>query len=104
MDTEDKFSIILEVIFVSNKRKIEVFSAGCPLCDEAVELVKNMACPSCEVFILDMKDPMVAGRARELGVKSLPAVAVNGELAGCCQGRGINPEALKAAGLGNPVV
>ncbi|MCH7471410.1 hypothetical protein IIA79_00460 [bacterium] len=27
----------------------EVFSAGCPACDEAVELVNSLACPSCKV-------------------------------------------------------
>jgi hypothetical protein len=27
-------------------RKIEVFSAGCPLCEDAVKLVNSLACPS----------------------------------------------------------
>jgi len=37
----------------------------------AVELVKRLACPSCEVTVLDMHDPQVAGRAKELGVHSV---------------------------------
>jgi glutaredoxin 3 len=89
---------------MNNKRKVEVFSAGCPVCDEAVDMVKKMSCPSCEVIVLDMKDPEVAARAKELGVKALPAVAVNGELAGCCENKGINPEILRAAGVGQPIV
>jgi len=28
------------------KRKVEVFIAGCPLCDETVKLVNELACPS----------------------------------------------------------
>ncbi len=68
-------------------RKIEVFSAGCPVCDEAIEMVRLNACPSCEVTILDMKDSEVAKRAKELGVRSMPAVAIDGKLAGCCAGR-----------------
>jgi hypothetical protein len=31
---------------VPKKRKIEVFTAGCPLCDETVKLVRELACPS----------------------------------------------------------
>ncbi|MBM3733951.1 MAG: hypothetical protein FJW24_10940 [Acidimicrobiia bacterium] len=85
---------------MSNKRKIEVFSAGCGLCEETIEMVKRMACSSCEVSILDMKDASTRARAKELGVRSLPAVAVNGVLALCCAGRGPNESALRAAGIG----
>ena len=49
-------------------RKIEIFSAGCPACEETVELVNAIACPSCVVSVLDMKDTAVAVRAKELGV------------------------------------
>jgi glutaredoxin len=85
---------------MTEKRTIEIFSAGCPVCDEAVREVRAAACPSCEVSVLDMKDPQVAERAKDLGVKSVPAVAVNGKLAGCCAGRGIDLEALRKEGLG----
>lgn len=83
-------------------RKIEIFSAGCPVCGEAVRMVRENACPSCEVTVLDMKDPEVARRAEELGVRSVPAVAIDGKLAGCCAGRGPELETLKAEGLGKP--
>jgi hypothetical protein len=88
---------------MAEKRTIEIFSAGCPVCDEAVKEVKAAACPSCEVSVLDMKDPRVAERARGLGVKSVPAVAINGKLAGCCSGRGIDLEVLRKEGLGQPL-
>ena len=82
------------------KRKIEIFTAGCTCCDAAVQLVQSIACPSCEVEVLDMKSADVAQRAKHLGVRSVPAVAVNGTLAGCCAGRGPTEEALRAAGVG----
>jgi hypothetical protein len=85
------------------KRKIEIFSVGCPACQEAVKMVQNLACSDCEVNILDMNDPGVANRAKGLGVKSVPAVAVDGKLAGCCAGRGPDEAALKAAGIGQPL-
>ena len=38
----------------------------------------------------------------EAGVRSVPAVAINGQLAGCCAGRGVDEASLRAAGLGQP--
>lgn len=85
------------------KRKIEVFSAGCPACEETLQLINSIACPSCEISVLDMKDPAVAARAKKLGVRSVPAVAINGELAGCCAGRGPDLQNLRNAGIGQPL-
>ncbi len=85
------------------KRTIEVFSAGCPACEEKIELVNRMACPSCEVSVLDMKDADVARRAKSLGIQSVPAVAINGKLADCCAGRGPDEATLRAAGLGQSI-
>ncbi len=85
------------------KRKVEVFSAGCPVCEETVRLVNEIACPSCEVSVLDMNDATVAERARQLGVRSVPAVAVDGKLADCCAGRGPEEAKLRQAGLGRPI-
>lgn len=85
------------------KRKIEVFSAGCPVCEETVTLVNRLACPSCEVEVLDMRRPEVAARAKRLGVRSVPAIAINDELADCCAGRGPDEKALRAAGIGQPL-
>lgn len=81
-------------------RKIEVFSAGCGVCEETINLVKSLACPSCDVTVLDMNDTNTANRAKQLGIKSVPAVVIDGKLATCCEGKGPDAEALKAAGLG----
>lgn len=84
-----------------NKRTVEVFVAGCPCCDEAVQLVKRLACDSCDVQILDMRvDKGVQDKAKEYGVKRVPAVAVNGKLADCCRG-GVDAAALRAVGIGS---
>ena len=82
------------------KRKVEVFSAGCGVCDDTVKLVESIACPSCEVTVLSMKEPEVSKRARALGIRSVPAVVVDGKLAGCCTNRGPNEADLRAAGIG----
>ncbi len=88
---------------MSAKRSIEVFSAGCPACEETVRLVNGIACPSCEVSVLDMKDAAVAERARRLGVRSVPAVVIDGGLAECCARRGPDEATLRQAGLGQPI-
>ncbi len=88
---------------MTTKRKIEIFSAGCPVCQAAIKMVQNLACSDCEVNILDMNDPAAAGRAQSLGVKSVPAIAIDGKLADCCAGRGPDEATLKAAGIGQPI-
>jgi glutaredoxin 3 len=88
---------------MSNTREIEVFSAGCPLCDAAEKKVRELACPSCNVIVLNMKEPETMERARQLGVQSVPAVAIDGKLFGCCAGRGIDEKTLQDAGLGKPL-
>ncbi len=85
------------------KRKIEVFSAGCPACEETIRLINRVACPSCDVTVLDMKNPTVASRAKNLGIRSIPAVVIDGKLADCCTGRGPDESTLRAAGLGQPL-
>ena len=82
------------------KRKIEIFSAGCGACEDTIKLVKSLACPSCDLTILDMKDAPTASRAKQLGIKSVPAVVIDGKLASCCEAKGPDAESLKAAGLG----
>ena len=69
--------------------KIEIFSAGCPLCEEAIERVKDEICEACEVTVQDLHDPKIAKRAREYGVKRAPAIVVNGTLSPCCKGKDI---------------
>jgi glutaredoxin 3 len=88
---------------MAEKRKIEVFSAGCAACEETIALVNRVACPSCEVSILDMKQASVVKRAGGLGIRSVPAVVIDGKLAGCCAGRGPDEATLRAAGLGQRV-
>lgn len=88
---------------MAEKRVVEIFSAGCSICEDAVSLVKSLACSSCDIRVLDMTDASVAGRARELGIKTVPAIVVDGELASCCTGAGPTEEALRQAGIGQPL-
>jgi len=84
-------------------RTIEIFSAGCPACEDTIALVNRVACAACEVTVLDMNNPDVASRAKRLSIRSVPAVVINGQLAECCAGRGPDEPTLRAAGLGQPL-
>jgi len=87
---------------MTEKRKIEIYSAGCPVCTDTINLVNKIACPSCEIFIYDMYDNNVAERANKLGVKSVPAVVINGKLLKS-NANGINESSLRQAGVGQPI-
>ncbi len=83
------------------RRQVEVFTAGCPLCEEAVALVKGLACPSCEVVVHDLRAGGEAvSRARRFGVNAVPAVVVDGRLAECCTRSSVSEEVLREAGVG----
>jgi hypothetical protein len=66
-------------------------------------LVNQLACSSCEISVLDMNEEKVAGRATGLGIRSVPAVAIDGKPADCCAGRGVDENTLRAAGIGQPL-
>ena len=88
---------------MSTKRKVEVYSAGCTACQEAIDLVNRLACPSCEVSVRDMHDGDVAARAKTLGIRSVPAVVVDGKLLDCCGRSAPDENALRSAGIGHPI-
>lgn len=83
------------------KRTVEVFSAGCPCCDDAVRLVRDIACDSCDVQVQDMRDAAVQAKAKQYGINRVPAVVVNGKLAECCQQGAVDVDTLRSMGLGS---
>ena len=93
-------------IIAAVERKVEVFTAGCPVCDEAVKTVKAAACPSCEVVVYDLNKGCETNecrlKAKEYGIERVPAVAVNGKLLDCCKDGAVDAGALRAAGIGQP--
>ncbi len=81
-----------------SQRHIEIFSAGCPLCREVEEMVRGLDCADCRITVQNLNDPAGATRAKELGVATVPAVAIDGQLAACCANQqGPNLEIIKAA-------
>jgi glutaredoxin len=88
---------------LEEKRKVEVFSAGCAVCNQTIELIKILAGRWDEITIHDTKETQVAKRAKGLGIRTIPAVVIDGTLTGCCAGRGCDESILRAHGLGQPL-
>jgi len=61
------------------KRQIDIYSAGCPVCQEAIATVRDMACPSCVITVRDMNQADVAAEANALGIGSVPAIVIDGK-------------------------
>lgn len=89
---------------MADKRKVEVFTAGCPVCEGAVKMVKDLACPSCDVHIHDLNKGCETDECRveadKFGLQTVPAVVVNGKVVSCCDNKGLQEDELKAAGIG----
>lgn len=60
---------------MKEKRKIEVFTAGCPLCNDTLELVKqSVSVCGCEVI------ERRCAEAKDYGVRVTPTVVVDGKI------------------------
>ncbi len=84
------------------KRRVEIFTAGCYLCDEAVKLVESIACDSCDVSVYNLNNEG-QDKARAYGIASVPTVVVDGKIADCCRKGNVSKSELMAAGIGKPI-
>jgi hypothetical protein len=75
------------------RKKIEVFSAGRRLCQEAIAAVRHIAAVDHDVEVLDIRKAHVAAQARHYGIRSVPSVVVDGHLLARCARGGVD-EAL----------
>jgi len=84
---------------MSGRKNVDIFTAGCPVCTEAVEQVKAALCNDCEITVYDLNKGCESNECREkaksYGIKSVPAVAIDGKLAACCSHSGVNIESIK---------
>lgn len=89
---------------MASKRNVEVFTAGCPVCEDTVKMVKDLACESCEVTVYNLNEVCDSGecleKVNQYGIKRTPTVVVDGKIADCCVASGPTVDGLKAAGVG----
>ena len=74
---------------MQSKKQVEVFVAGCPLCDIAVKTVREAADANCELHVHDLRPQYATREAIELamtyGIHRVPTVVVNGKVCECCK-------------------
>lgn len=74
--------------------KIEVFSAGCPLCVDAVTAARSSAGDG-DVTVHDMRTDDAQAKAKGYGIQRVPTVVIDGRLADCCQQQPISVDVLR---------
>ena len=88
---------------MAEKRKIEVFTAGCTECEETVTMVKDLVCESCEVIFYNLSKVCESKECLEkvnaYGIKKVPAVVVDGKITDYSSSAP-TIEDLRAAGVG----
>ena len=85
---------------MAQRRKIEVFTAGCLCCTEAVELVEFLAGTEHDIAIRDMHDLAVAAAASGYGIRRVPAIVIDRRLADWYAGCGLDEATLTQAIFG----
>jgi glutaredoxin 3 len=83
------------------EQRVEVFSAGCILCEDAVRLVRELAGTRSTVHVYDMSTGDALVKARQYRVTRVPSVVIDGQLVRCCQSGGVDEQVLRGLGLGS---
>jgi hypothetical protein len=66
---------------MAQRKKIRIYSAGCSVCRDAVDMVERLAGTSHDLEILDMQQVSVAQQAKRQGVRSVPSVVIDAQIA-----------------------
>jgi glutaredoxin len=61
------------------KQKIEIFTGNSPLCDDTIKLVREMAGSKYDIKVCNLQQE--PERVQQYGLKSVPAIAIDGILA-----------------------
>ena len=84
-------------------RRVEIFSAGCSTCQRTIEQLREQIDSRHEIVVHDMNnDKGAAEKADAFGIRTVPAVVVDGFLLACCKNKGPTLRELHAAGLAKP--
>jgi hypothetical protein len=79
------------------RKKIQIYSAGCQLCRNAEATIRHIVGFNHDIEVLVMRRVRVARRAARLGIKSVPAVVVDGHLLAFGDEGGVDEAALRSA-------
>jgi glutaredoxin 3 len=84
------------------KRRVEIFTSDCYLCNKVVKLVEDIACEFCDVRVYNINYEG-QDKAEAYRIASVPIVVVDGKIADCCRKGKVSKSELMAAGIGKPI-
>jgi disulfide oxidoreductase YuzD len=64
-------------------KNIEVFTAGCYLCDETMQIVREAKCEDCTITEHNLSTKCECGcieKSKEYGIKVIPTIVVDGKI------------------------
>jgi predicted DsbA family dithiol-disulfide isomerase len=64
-------------------KNIEVFTAGCYLCEETIQIVRKAKCEECTVIERNLSEECECGcieKAKEYGIKVVPSIVIDGKV------------------------
>jgi len=59
------------------ERQIEVYSAGCPLCQEMIDIITLGKCGKCKIQVHNVNNPEVRKEMNKLGIRAVPAAVID---------------------------
>jgi len=62
--------------------KFEIFSAGCDLCKNAIEILMNNVCEKCEIIEYNLHDPIqeeIQEKIKKYDIRAVPSIIVDEE-------------------------
>ena len=60
--------------------RIQIFSGGCSLCQDAVDMVEVGKCKDCKMEVLSIDSRENAELARRYGVTAVPSIVIDGKI------------------------
>lgn len=62
--------------------KFEIFSAGCDLCKNAIEILRNNVCEKCEIVEYNLQNPIqeeIQEKMKKYDINVVPSIIVDEE-------------------------
>ncbi len=62
--------------------KFEIFSAGCELCKNAIEVLRNTVCEKCEIIEYNLQNPIheeIQKKIKKYDIEVVPSIIVDEE-------------------------
>ncbi len=84
-------------------KQVEIFTAGCPICNPVVNLVNETAGEDCEIIVYDLvkqcEEKTCIDKMNTYKINRIPSIVVDGRLLDCCD-REVTKQDLANAGIG----